>query len=136
MNKFYKFENEVSNSMPLSKSPEMCFTFLNKESHSWFCLLCIHGTKGHHLQPSSISARSCWHLKHCNQCTWEIDFDPFNTKLRSLLTCHTQSRKSRNTGASCLFLDTAKADLAQRSLKGWPACNHSLSTRASNLQAQ
>lgn len=34
MNKFYKFENEVSNSMPLSKSPEMCFTFLNKESHS------------------------------------------------------------------------------------------------------
>lgn len=60
----------------------------------------------------------------------------FNTKLRISFTCHTQSRKRRNTGASCLFLDTAKADLAQRSLKGWPACNHSLSTRASNLQAQ
>lgn len=136
MSKFYKFENEVSNSMALSKSPEMCFTFLNNHTHDFVCCASM-GLKAITFSPvQSVQGAVDTYFQHCNQCTWEIDFDPFNTKLRSLLTCHTQSRKSRNTGASCLFLDTAKEDLAQRSLKGWPACNHSLSTRASNLQAQ
>lgn len=60
----------------------------------------------------------------------------YNWPMSALLlyiTCHTQSRNSRNTGDSCLFLVTANAEFPQRSLKGCPACSHSLSTRASNL---
>jgi len=49
------------------------------------------------------------------------------------LTCHTQSRKSRNTGDSCLCLVKAWADFAHLFMNGCPACNHSLSINASNL---
>ena len=48
-------------------------------------------------------------------------------------TCQTQSRKTRNVGASPLRLDGEKADLMQRAWKGWPACSHSRSTNASKL---
>ncbi len=48
-------------------------------------------------------------------------------------TCETQSRKSKNTGASCFCLLTANADLAFLSENGCPPCNHSRSTKASNL---
>lgn len=123
----------------------MCGFFLNKWIPFMVLSVVYPRTKGHHLQPNSISAWGCWtdtNFQHCIYllCTTSaLDRSIstlINTKLRISFTCHTQSRKRRNTGASCLFLDTAKADLAQRSLKGWPACNHSLSTRASNLQAQ
>jgi len=52
------------------------------------------------------------------------------------LTCQAQSRNSRNTGDSCRNLELANADFAQRSPNGWPACNHSRSNNASNLQRQ
>lgn len=51
-------------------------------------------------------------------------------------TCQTQSKNNRNVGASRWFLLVANADFAFRCANGWPACSHSLSTRASNLKFQ
>jgi len=48
-------------------------------------------------------------------------------------TCQAQSRKSKKTGDSWRRFELAKADFAQRSPNGCPACSHSRSSNASNL---